>query len=88
MSSRSCEVKKNSLFGLHSSCLQDDVLEACAAKGIVITAYSPLGSDNSPLLANEVVTRIAEKHGVSSANVLVSFQANTPNVNGTPFHDA
>lgn len=65
----------------HPSCLQDDVLEACAAKGIVITAYSPLGSDNSPLLANEVVTRLAEKHGVSPANVLVSFQANTPNVN-------
>ncbi|KAI0066808.1 Aldo/keto reductase [Artomyces pyxidatus] len=65
----------------HPSCLQDDVLEACAKAGIVVTAYSPLGSDNSPLLANPIVTSIAEKHGASPANVLVSFHANTPNVN-------
>jgi len=64
----------------HPSCLQDDVLEACAAKDIVVTAYSPLGSENSPLLTNSTVVSIAEKHGVSPANVLVSFQANTPNV--------
>ncbi|THH21165.1 hypothetical protein EW146_g351 [Bondarzewia mesenterica] len=64
----------------HPSCWQDDILEACAAKGIVVTAYSPLGSNDSPLLTNKIVLGIAEKHGVSPANVLVSLQANTPNV--------
>lgn len=63
------------------SCLQSDVLAAAAEKGIVITAYSPLGSDNSPLLKNDVVVSIAEKYKVSPANILVSFHANTPNVN-------
>jgi glycerol 2-dehydrogenase (NADP+) len=64
------------------SCLQEDVLAACTKAGIVVTAYSPLGSDNSPLLKNDVVVGIAEKYKISPANVLVSFQVNTPNVNG------
>ena len=63
-------------------CLQDDVLAACTKAGIVVTAYSPLGSDNSPLLTNDVVVGIAEKYNITPANVLVSFQVNTPNVNG------
>ncbi|KAI0045014.1 Aldo/keto reductase [Auriscalpium vulgare] len=65
----------------HPSCLQDDVLEASAKHGIVVTAYSPLGSDNSPLHDNEIVARIAKKYNVTPANILISFQANTPNVN-------
>lgn len=64
------------------SCLQNDVLAASAEKGIVVTAYSPLGSDNSPLLKNDVVISLAEKYKVSPANILVSFHANTPNVTG------
>lgn len=64
------------------ACPQDDVLDACAKAGIVVTAYSPLGSDNSPLLKNDIVVRIAEKYKITPANVLVSLQVNTPNVNG------
>ncbi|KAG9003432.1 hypothetical protein FRB93_011055 [Tulasnella sp. JGI-2019a] len=52
--------------------------------GIVITAYSPLGSDGSPLLANEVVVKIAEKHKVHPANVLISLWANTDNTSVIP----
>ncbi|KAH7886953.1 NADP-dependent oxidoreductase domain-containing protein [Phlebopus sp. FC_14] len=63
---------------LHPSCPQHDVVEYCQKKGIVLTAYSPLGSDNSPLLTNEVVNKIATKHGVQPANVLISLQANKP----------
>ncbi|EIM89119.1 Aldo/keto reductase [Stereum hirsutum FP-91666 SS1] len=65
----------------HPSCLQTDVLEACKKNGIVVTAYSPLGSDNSPLHENAVIKKIADKYSVTPANVLISFQANTPNVN-------
>ncbi|KAI9441674.1 Aldo/keto reductase [Lactarius indigo] len=43
----------------HPSCLQDDVLDACTKAGIVVTSYSPLGSDHSPLLENDIVLRIA-----------------------------
>jgi len=64
---------------LHPSCPQHDVVEFCTKKGIVLTAYSPLGSDNSPLLTNEVVVKIAEKHKVQPANILISLQANKPN---------
>jgi glycerol 2-dehydrogenase (NADP+) len=65
-----------------SSCLEEDVLAACEKAGIVVTAYSPLGSDQSPLLKNDVVLRLAEKYNITPANVLISFQVNTPNVTG------
>ena len=64
------------------SCPQQDVVDFCLSKGIAITAYSPLGSDNSPLLTNEVVKKIASKKGVSPANVLISLQANRHQVSG------
>lgn len=57
-------------------------MDFCTSKGIVLTAYSPLGSDNSPLLTNKVVTNLAEKYKVQPANILVSLQANRPNVTG------
>ncbi|KAH9050932.1 NADP-dependent oxidoreductase domain-containing protein [Lactarius deliciosus] len=68
----------------HPSCIQDDVLGACTRAGIVVTAYSPLGSDKSPLLKNDIVVRIAKKYDITPANVLVSLQVNTPNVNVLP----
>lgn len=63
---------------VHSSCPQDDVVEYCQSRGIVLTAYSPLGSEKSPLLKNETVAKIAQKYGVQPANVLISLQANKP----------
>jgi glycerol 2-dehydrogenase (NADP+) len=68
----------------HPSCLAEDVLAASEKAGIVVTAYSPLGSDKSPLLKNDVVLRLAEKYNILPANVLISFQVNTPNVNVVP----
>lgn len=58
--------------------MQADVVEYCVNKGIVLTSYSPLGSDNSPLLKNPIVVKVAEKHGVHPANILISYQANKP----------
>ncbi|KAJ8515028.1 hypothetical protein ONZ45_g7494 [Pleurotus djamor] len=69
---------------LHPSCPQQELVDYCTKKGIVVTAYSPLGSDNSPLLKNEVVLEIANKYSVSPANVLISLQANRPNVTVLP----
>ncbi|KAG6898679.1 hypothetical protein C0993_005180 [Termitomyces sp. T159_Od127] len=69
---------------LHPSCPQQDVVDLCNSRGIVVTAYSPLGSDNSPLLENEIVKKIAAKYNVQPANVLISLQANRPGVTVLP----
>ncbi|ORY98034.1 NADP-dependent oxidoreductase domain-containing protein [Syncephalastrum racemosum] len=60
---------------LHPYLPQHKLLEYCASKGIHVTAYSPLGSTNSPLLTDATVTKIAEKHGKSPAQVLLSWGA-------------
>ncbi|KAG8928673.1 hypothetical protein FRC02_006618 [Tulasnella sp. 418] len=69
---------------LHPSCPQTGHRKFCEEKGIVMTAYSPLGSDNSPLLKNETVTELAEKYKVHPANILISLWANTPNATVIP----
>ncbi|KIM71907.1 hypothetical protein PILCRDRAFT_313802 [Piloderma croceum F 1598] len=63
---------------LHPSCVQQEILDYCANRSIVLTAYSPLGSDKSPLLKNPIVLQLAEKHKVQPANILISLQANRP----------
>jgi len=69
---------------LHPSCAQEKLVEDCRKHGIIVTAYSPLGSDNSPLLKDPIVGKIAEAHGVHPANVLVSLQANREGVTVLP----
>jgi len=65
---------------LHPSNPQHDVVEYCTNKGIAVTAYSPLGSDDSPLLKNDIVKRIAEKYKIPPANILISYAVNRPGV--------
>lgn len=51
--------------------------EYCAAHGIVLTAYSPIGQPApgtvSPLLTDETVVRVARKHGVAEGQVALSW---------------
>ena len=49
-----------------------------------LVLYSPLGSDDLPLLKHNIVVGLAKKYKVTPANVvvLVSHQVNTPNING------
>jgi len=65
---------------LHPACPQQDVVDYCTSKGIALTSYSSLGSEKSPLLENAVVQKLAKKHNVTPANILISLQANRPNV--------
>ena len=70
---------------MRRSCYQEELVQFCREKGIVVTAYSPLGSDASPLLTNPIVQKIAQKYDVTPANVLLSVQANRPGVTGNGY---
>jgi alcohol dehydrogenase (NADP+) len=64
---------------LHPYCQQPRLLEFCQHLGIAITAYSPLGSQTEmnegkpPLLDDEVINRIANKHKKSPAQICLRW---------------
>ncbi|KAI5961490.1 GCY1 [Candida theae] len=63
----------------HPLLTQPELYDYLKSKNIVLEAYSPLGSSESPLFKNKTITEIAEKNGVEPAQVLVSWavQRNT-----------
>ncbi|EMG49703.1 YPR1 putative reductase 1 [Candida maltosa Xu316] len=58
---------------LHPSLPQHKLVEFNKSKGIVLEAYSPLGSKNTQLLDNAELKKIADRYGVSVANILISW---------------
>ncbi|KAK9472191.1 NADP-dependent oxidoreductase domain-containing protein [Dipodascopsis tothii] len=58
---------------MHPYLPQFKLFEYCAAKGIHMTAYSPLGSTSAPLQDEAVVQKVAEANGKSAAQVLISW---------------
>lgn len=68
---------------MHPYLAQDDLVARCAARGVHVTAYSPLGSPDRPdvlkksgdpdLLAHPDIGTIAAKHDVSPAQVLLAW---------------
>ncbi|SCU93277.1 LAMI_0E13806g1_1 [Lachancea mirantina] len=52
---------------------QDELLAYGKEKGILLEAYSPFGSQGSPLLLEAVVKEIAEKNNVDPGQLLVSW---------------
>ncbi|KAI3405671.1 GCY1 [Candida oxycetoniae] len=57
----------------HPLLTQPELYDYLKSKNIVLEAYSPLGSTDSPLFKNEVVVDIAKKNKVEPAQVLVSW---------------
>ncbi|QIW97281.1 hypothetical protein AMS68_002799 [Peltaster fructicola] len=53
---------------------QQDIVDFCTSKNILIEAYSPLGSTGSPLFKEEGVQEVAKKHNVGAGTVLISYQ--------------
>lgn len=74
---------------LHPYLQQQELVDYCKQKNIILTAYSPLGSgdrsegmkknDEPSLLENETIKTIANKHGVSTAQVLISWHVHRGN---------
>jgi glycerol 2-dehydrogenase (NADP+) len=56
---------------------QSDIADYCKEKGILIEAYSPLGSTGSPLFQEDGVKEVANKHNVGPGTVLLSYQGMT-----------
>ncbi|MCP5054044.1 MAG: aldo/keto reductase [bacterium] len=68
---------------LHPYLAQPEMIDFCSGNGVHLTAYSPLGSPDRPaglkakgepsLLKDPVIATIAERHGVTPAQVLISW---------------
>ncbi|KAI7868613.1 NADP-dependent oxidoreductase domain-containing protein [Spinellus fusiger] len=58
---------------IHPYLSQTRLVEYCQKKNILLTAYSPLGSTNSPLLKDEKLINIAEKYGKNAAQILIAW---------------
>lgn len=77
------EIPEMNQIELHPFLQQPELVEFCTENNILVTAYSPLGSgdrskemkaENEPSLLEEpVITKIAEKHGASPAQVLIKW---------------
>lgn len=61
---------------LHPFLPQHELKEYCEKLGILLQAYSPLGSTGAPLMSDPEIQKIAEKNGVSAATVLISYHVN------------
>ncbi len=56
---------------MHPSLPQHELLDFCRARGVALTAYTPLGKHK---LANDpVIQQVATAHGASGAQVLLSW---------------
>lgn len=53
---------------------QHELLKFCNEKGILLQAYSPLGSTDSPLISDPEIKKIADAHGATVGQVLISWQ--------------
>ena len=64
--------------------VQSKLLEYCRSKGIAVTAYSPLGSPDSPfrkpdepqLLDDPKLIELGKKYGKSVAQIVLRWQVN------------
>nr|BDD69310.1 D-galacturonate reductase [Verruciconidia persicina] len=61
---------------LHPFLPQHKLKEYCEKDGILLEAYSPLGSAGAPIMSDNDIQQIAKKYNVSPATILVSYHVN------------
>ncbi|KAI1439932.1 protein GCY [Annulohypoxylon stygium] len=61
---------------LHPFLPQHELRAYCDKLGILLEAYSPLGSTGAPIMTDPDIQKIAEKNGVSAATILISYHVN------------
>lgn len=65
---------------VHPYCQPHDILEYCAANGIVVEAYAPFASGAFGLLKDPVISAIAEAVGKSVAQVILRWHVQSGRV--------
>lgn len=52
---------------------QQEIVDLCKKYGILVTAYSPLGSSNSPILQDPRALELAQKKSTTPGSILLSY---------------
>lgn len=65
---------------VHPYHAQDELIKFCQARGVAVTAYSPLSSSGNPVLKDGVIVKIAGNHKRSPAQIALrwAYQRGTP----------
>lgn len=71
------------LWNLHSRGVEFDLLPFCAARGMPVMAYSPIGQGGA-LLRQKALAAIAARHGATPAQVALAFVLARPGVIAIP----
>ncbi|CAH0022327.1 unnamed protein product [Clonostachys rhizophaga] len=61
---------------LHPFLPQHELKQYCEKLGILLEAYSPLGSTGAPIMSDPEIQQVADKNGVSAATILISYHVN------------
>ena len=54
---------------------QQEIVDLCNENGIIVTAYSPLGSTGSPLMKDEHVVKLAKEKNTTPGGILLSYHS-------------
>jgi diketogulonate reductase-like aldo/keto reductase len=78
---RNC-ISNQVLYHLGSRGIDFDLVEQCADEKIMVMAYSPLGQGR--ILRNAALSKVANRHGVSSAAIALAWTMRHPHVVAIP----
>lgn len=78
---RNC-ISNQVLYHLGSRGIDFDLIEQCADEKIMVMAYSPLGQGR--ILRNAALSKVANRHGVSSAALALAWTMRHPHVVAIP----
>lgn len=65
---------------LHPHLPQVKLVNFCESKGIVVEAYSPLGSTGAPNLKIPLVVELAKKYNATPADILINYHVSSGRV--------